>query len=105
MPFCLCKICLNARLLFDSLVAQAKKDQNDVTNSTTKFFMHNCKCPKSENGYCQRKCVAGKCSECKLIKPVGFECASSQQKNKIRQVEVTETPYKKTVDGKEVDKI
>ena len=34
-----------------------------------------------------------------------FECASSEQKIKISQFEVTETPYKKTVDGKEVDKI
>ena len=33
------------------------------------------------------------------------ECASSEQKIKISQFEVTETPYKKTVDGKEVDKI
>ena len=30
MALCLCKICLNARHLFDPLVAQAKKDQNDV---------------------------------------------------------------------------
>ena len=51
MALCLCKICLNARLLFDPLVAQAKKDQNDVTDSITKFFMHNCKCPILENGY------------------------------------------------------
>ena len=67
--------------------------------------MHSCKCPKSENGCYQWKCVAGKCSKCKLIKPMPFECASSEQKIKISQFEVTETPYKKTVDGKEVDKI
>ena len=102
---CLCKICLNFRLLFDPLVAQVKKDQNDVTDSITKFFMYSCKCPKSENGYYQWKCVAGKCSECKLIKPMPFGCASSEQKIKISQFEVTETPYKKTADGKEVDKI
>ena len=102
---CLCKISLNFRLLFDPLVAQVKKDQNDVTDSITKFFMHSCKCPKSENGYYQWKCVAGKCSECKLIKPMPFGCASSEQKIKISQFEVTETPYKKTAVGKEVDKI
>ena len=44
MALCLCKICLNVRLLFDPLVAQAKKDQNDVNDSITKLFMHNCKC-------------------------------------------------------------
>ena len=82
-----------------------KKIKKDVTDSITKFFMHNCKCLKSENGYYQWKCVAGKCSECKLIQPRPFECASSEQKIKISQFEVTETPYKKTVDGKEVDKI
>ena len=85
----------NARLLFDPLVAQAKKYQNDVTDSITKLFKHNCKCTKSENGYYQWNCVAGKCSECKLNKPMPFECASSEQKIKISQFEVTETPYKK----------
>ena len=62
--------------------------------------MYSCKCPKSENGYYQWKCVAGKCLECKLIKQMPFGCASSQQKIKISQFEVTETPHKKTVDGK-----
>ena len=100
MALCLCKIYLNARLLFDPLVAQAKKAQNDVTDPITKLFMHNCKCPKSENGYYQQKCVARKCSECKLIKPMPFECASSEQKIKISQFEVTETPYKKLLMGK-----
>ena len=86
-------------------MAHAKKHQNDVTDLIRKFFMHKCKCSKSENGYYQWKCVAGKSLECKLIKPMPFECASSEQKIKISQFEVTETPYKKTADGKEVDKI
>ena len=46
MALHLFKIWLNARLLFYLLVAQAKKDKNDVTDSISKFFMHNCKCPK-----------------------------------------------------------
>ena len=58
MALCVCKICLNVRLLFDPLVAQAKKNKNFVTDSITKFFMHNCKCHKSENGYYKWKCVA-----------------------------------------------
>ena len=76
-------------LLFDPLVTQAKKDQNDVTDSITKFFMHNCNCPKSENGYYQWKCVAGKCLECKLIKPMHFECASSEQKIKLASLKLS----------------
>ena len=42
----------------------------------------------------------GKCSECKLIELVPFECASSEQKIKISQFEVAETPYKKQLIGK-----
>ena len=70
------------------------------TDSITKFFIYSCKCPKWENGYYQWKCVAGKCSECKLIELVPFECASSEQKIKISQFEVAETPYKKQLIGK-----
>ena len=35
-----------------------------------------------------------------VIKPMPFECASTEQKIKIDQFKVTETSYKKTVDGK-----
>ena len=51
MALCLCKICLNAKLLFEPLIMQAKKDQYDVTEFISEFFMYNCNCPKSENGY------------------------------------------------------
>ena len=100
IALCLCKICFNARLLFDPLVAQAIKDQNDVSDSITKFFMHNYKCPKSENGYYLWKCVAGKCSKCKLIKPRPFECASSEQKIKISHLKLLKLLTKKLLMGK-----
>ena len=105
MALCLCKICLNAKLLFEPLIMQAKKDQYDVTESISEFFMYNCNCPKSENGYYKWKCVSGSCSDCKSTKPQHFQCASSENKVKISQFEVTETPYKRTVDGKTMDKI
>ena len=46
MALHLFKIWSDVRLPFDLLVAQVKKDKNDVTDSISKFFMHNCKCPK-----------------------------------------------------------
>ena len=91
---------LNARLLFGPLVAQAKKDQNDVTDSITKFFMHNCKCPSAENGYYEWKSVAGKCSECELNQCL-LNVLHLSRKSKISQFEVTEIPYKKLLMGKE----
>ena len=100
IALCLCKICFNARLLFDPLVAQAIKDQNDVSDSITNFFMHNYKCPKSENGYYLWKCVAGKCLKCKLIKLRPFECASTEQKIKISYLKLLKLLTKKLLMGK-----
>ena len=51
MALCLCKIYLNARLLFEHLMCQAKKNKNMTTESITEFFMFNCQCLKSESRY------------------------------------------------------
>ena len=72
-------------------MTQAKKDQNDETDSITEFSMHNFKCPRAENGHYQWNCVWWKCSQW-----FPFEFASSEQKIKIGHTEVTQ---------KRVDKI
>ena len=51
ISLCLCKMCLNTRLLFEPIKAQAKKDDNVCPDSITEYFMSSCECPKSENGY------------------------------------------------------
>ena len=45
--FCLCKLCLNPRLLFEPVMAQGKKDNEKTIESITKFFMHSYECPKT----------------------------------------------------------
>ena len=101
MVLCLCKICLNAWLLFKPLMCQAKKDKNMTTDSITKFFIFNCQCLKSESGYFQWKCVTGKCHECKWLKPMSLDLSSSNHLVKFYQFEITKTPYTKTTsDGK-----
>ena len=96
MVLCLYKICLNARLLFEPLMCQAKKDKNITTESITEFFMFNCQCLKSESGYFQWKCVTGKCHECKSLKPMSLDLSSSNHLVKFYQFEITETPCTKT---------
>ena len=96
MALCLCKICLNARLLFEPLMCQAKKDKNMTTESITEFFAFNCQCLKSETGYFHWKCVTGKCHECKSLKPMSLDVSSSNHLVKFYQFEITETPYTKT---------
>ena len=66
--------------------------------------MYNCQCPTSESGYDKRKCVSGRCSDCKSTKP-HFKCALSEKEVKITQFVVTETPYKRSADGKTMGKI
>ena len=51
MALCLCNICLNAWLLFEPLMCQAKKDKNMTIEYITEFFIFNCQCLKSESRY------------------------------------------------------
>ena len=57
ISLCPCKLCLNMKLLFECLKAQAKKDGEELGYSVSEFFMVSCKCNKSPNGYYQWECV------------------------------------------------
>ena len=46
MALCLCRLCLNARMLFEPLMKQAKKDGDDCYTSLTQFFMSSSQCDK-----------------------------------------------------------
>ena len=45
MALCLCRLCLNARMLFEPLMKQAKKDGDDCYTSLTQF-MSSSQCDK-----------------------------------------------------------
>ena len=47
ISLCLCKLCLNMKLLFECLKAQAKKDGEELEYSISEFFMVSCPCSKS----------------------------------------------------------
>ena len=68
ISLCLCKLCLNARMLFEPLQTQAKKDGDDIGESISQFFFGYCVCPKLSNDYFQLKCLKGKCKECNATK-------------------------------------
>ena len=93
---CLCKLCLNTRLLFELLMVQAKKDNDKTTDSITEFFMDSCDCPKTSSGYYHWNCVSMKCKNCKKIKPMPLKCKTLQTKIKVSQFEVTKKVYTKT---------
>ena len=96
IALCLCKLCLNTRLLFEPLMVQAKKDNDKTTDSITEFFLDSCDCPKTSNGYYHWNCVSMKCKNCKKIKPMPLKCKTLQTKIKVSQLEVTKKVYTKT---------
>ena len=57
MSLCMCKLCLNAHLIFDLLMERAKKDGDETFDSLTEFFMAGCQCGKSVNGFYKWSCV------------------------------------------------
>jgi len=106
MALCLCKLCLNARMLFEPLMKQAKKDGNECFTSLTEFFMSSLQCPKGTNGYYGWRCVSNKCKECKNVQLPSMICQNSGQFGTVDQFEIITSFYKKVdkVSGKEVEK-
>ena len=64
MALCLCKICLNTRLLFEAVMKERKKQCGLPFSSISKFFMTDCECEQSLNGYFSWSCVTGNCKQC-----------------------------------------
>ena len=46
IALCLCKLCLNTRMLFEPLMTRAKRENDKSTESITEFFMYSCECAK-----------------------------------------------------------
>ena len=63
---CMCIICLNIRLLFDSLLYYAGRYGLEVFTSFSEYFLYLCTCEKGVNGYYMLQCVEGKCNNCKI---------------------------------------
>ena len=72
---------------------QAKKDDDEVTDSITEFFMDSAPCQKSENGYYKWKCVSQKCKDCKDLKPLSLKCKDSCELKKVGQFEKTKKTF------------
>ena len=62
MCLCLCKVCLNIRKLFDSIMSCLRKQSSEIVpHSISQFFMEGCEC-RSLNGYYPLECVRGNCT-------------------------------------------
>ena len=58
LSLCMCKICLNSKLLFEVLMAKVKKDGDVAYDSLSSFYMHECTCTEAPNGYYQWNCCS-----------------------------------------------
>ena len=90
---CMCKLCLNARLLFNPLMDHSKSCKGEEFNSISDYFMNSCTCPRSENGYYQYICCQGRCSNCKNIELPLIPQLTSENTKTFYQFELTKTPY------------
>ena len=88
IALCLCKLCLNAKMMYDALISKAKKEGDTMPAS-----MSSCKCLKSQNGYYDWNCVSSKCSS---MQPVVLSFQSSKDKVSYYLFEITKTLYVKT---------
>ena len=90
IALCLCKLCLNLRMLYDHLLCKAKKDGDLLPQSISNYFMNSCECQKDQNGYFKVKCITQKCSDCKDVKPPELKCQNSEEITSVHQFELTE---------------
>ena len=80
---------------FEPLMTQAKRDNDDVQDSITEFFMYDCECPKSSNVCYNWNCVAFKCKVCKKASPMPLTWWNSDLKTRVHQFKTTEKPCQK----------
>ena len=70
LSLCLCKLCLNSKLLFEPILVQVKKNGDDIS-----------------------KCVTLKWKECKDAKPQPLSCQENDTLVKISQFEKVTSEY------------
>ena len=92
MALCLCKLCLNTRLLFDSIMSEERKSGGEIFKSVTEFFTAKCDCTLSSNGFYTWSCVTGKCKQCSKVKHK-FSGVALDKVITYSQFEQKETPY------------
>lgn len=72
-------------MLLEPLMAQAKRDNDNVTESVAEFFMYSWDCLKSSIGYYKWNYVSLECKDCKNSKPLPLECQNSENETKLDQ--------------------
>ena len=106
MALCLCKVCLNTRLRFEAVMKEEKKQGGMPFSSISKFFMTDCECEQSPNGYFSWRCVTGNCKQCQNNQ---YPLLSGKKTNPLvtfSQFELTNTPYQqKDKQGNIIEKI
>ena len=91
MSLCLCKLCLNTPLIFDTMMAGKKRSGGSIFTSITQFFSNDCDCPVSSNGFLSWSFVNGKCKEYKFS--VHSFITADANFGHYSQFEQTKTPY------------
>lgn len=92
MTLCLCKLCPNTRLLFDSIMPEERKLGGEIFKSVTEFFTAKWYCTLSSNGFYNWACVTGKCKQCSKVKHE-FPGVAFDRVITSSQFEQKETPY------------
>ena len=67
MVLCLCKLCLNTQLIFETIMKEERKPGGEHFSSICDFFMNSFEYFHSSNGFYSWKFVTAKCKQCKNI--------------------------------------
>ena len=76
---CLCKVCYNMRLLFDTLMHVVKVGNMQVFKSITAYLTSGKSCKFSPSGYAALDCITGQCTICRgILAPHTYQFADGK---------------------------
>ena len=88
LSLCLCKHCLNIKMLLEPFDGKSQKKNHDTTHeSASEFFMAESNCEKSPNSYWKWKRCTLKCRNCRNVKSAALKCQQSEETVKVSQFE------------------
>ena len=91
---CLCKTCLNPRLLHNALMKEVKAKMECVHSSISQYFISGKSCQYARSGYTHFDCITGDCKKCEgLIQPPTYQETCSSGKT-ITFYQYESVPYK-----------
>ena len=96
---CLCRVCFNMRLLFDTIMKAVKEENLEEFKSITEYLKSGGSCKFGRSGYTALECITGDCNVCQgILNPAKYRFPN---KKKIKYYQYESVKTVRTTEGGE----